>query len=407
MRRRVIFGLHLVAHVSLMPKGPPNLQLDRRLAKFAWLTWVIVWGVVSLLVGLHHDARNESIVYAASAQDWLGRRNLYAQNIGFNGQMGTEGFLYLPQSAILYTPFAVAGHPAGDIAWRAIGLALYATGIWRMARNFSTERALIVFTAATALAMPPALGALRNGQANLHIAGLMLHAAAELRRQRWGWAAFWLILGLAIKPIMLVMILLAAAAYRPLIWRLALGVGLLFLAPLSLANSHYVLSQYQTCWQVLKISSQPDRPFCNLQGLTWKLGLPLGHSQTLFQFLQLLTALATLWLCLHAARRWGEPMRAYIVLALAVCYLTLMNPRTEASSYVMLAPAIAVPAALLLLTLDRFAAGWAMVVLCVLLTCDGWAYRWTEYWLKPVVCCIFLLVLIGTVFQSPRTADQA
>jgi hypothetical protein len=372
----------------------------------ACLAWVIAWAVVSLLLWLQPDARNESIIYANAAQDWLARRGLYDKNIGTDGKMGIDGFLYLPQSAMLYVPFALRPHPWGDIAWRALGLALYATGIWRMARTFSTERALIIFTAATALAMPPALGALRNGQANLHIAGLMLHAAAELSLQRWGWATCWMIIGLAVKPIMLVMILLAAAVYRPLIWRLVVGMALLFLVPLAFANSHYVLAQYRSCWQVLQVSSQPCRPFCNLQGLVWKLGAPLSHTRTLFQVLQISTALLTLALCLLAARRWEEPIRAYLLLALAVCYLVLMNPRSEASSYVMLAPVIAIPAALLLLTLDRFPAGWAMVVLCVLLTCDGWAYRWTEYWLKPIVCLIFLILLIGAFFQSPQPQYQ-
>jgi len=389
-----------------MPKGPPNLKLDRRLALVACLAWVIAWAVVSFLLLLGHTDRNESIIYAGSAQDWLARRGLYDKNIGADGKMGIDGFLYLPQSAMLYAPFALPGHPWGDIAWRAVGLALYATGIWRMARNFSTERALIVFTAATALAMPPALGALRNGQANLHIAGLMLQAAAELRLRRWGWATCWLIIGFAIKPIMLVMILLAAAVYRPLLWRLIVGVALLFLVPLAFANPHYVLAQYRTCWQMLQVSSRPDRPFCNLQGLAWKLGAPLTQTQTLFQVLQILTALLTLALCLLAARRWSEPARAYAILALAACYLVLMNPRSEASSYVMLAPAIAVPAALLLLTMDRFTAGAALGVLCVLLTCDGWAYKWTEYWLKPIVCLIFLVLLIGAFFQARQPQYQ-
>jgi alpha-1,2-mannosyltransferase len=379
-----------------MPKAPPNLKLDRRLAALACAAWVIAWAIVSLLVSLHYTERNESIIYANSAQDWMARRGLYDRNNGI------DGFLYLPQSAMLYAPFALPGHPGGDIAWRAVGLALYATGIWRMARDFSAQRALIVFTAATAFALPPALGALRNGQANLHIAGLMLLAAADLRQERWAWATFWLILGFAIKPIMLVMILLTAAVYRPMIWRLLVGAAVLMLAPLASTNFHYVLSQYQGCWQMLKVSSQPDRPFCNLQGLAWKLGIPLSQSQTTFQVLAIAAALATLGLCLLGARRWGEPVRAYLLPALAAVYLVLLNPRTEASSYVMLAPMLAIPAALLLLTQDRYAPGWALVVMCVLLTCDGWAYRWTEYWLKPIVCLAFTVMLLRALFQPPR-----
>jgi len=384
-----------------MPKGPPNLILDRRLATLAWLAWIIAWAIVSFLVSLHYDQRNESIVYGRAGEDWMARRDLYSHNDG------GDGFLYLPQSAMLYAPFALPGHPAGDIAWRALGLALYATGIWRMVRNFSAARALIVFTAATAFALPPALGALRNGQANLHIAGLMLHAAAELRCERWAWATFWLMVGFAIKPIMLVMILLTAAVYRPMIGRLLVGAVVLMLVPLASADLHYALGEYRSCWQMLKVSSQPDRPFCNLQGLAWKLGVPLSQSNSTFQVLEVVGALVTLGVCLLAARRWGEPLRAYILPTLAAVYLVLLNPRTEASSYVMLAPMLAIPAALLLLTQDRFALGWVLVVLCVLLTCDGWAYRWTEYWLKPIIALIFVVLLVRALFQPPRPIDWA
>jgi hypothetical protein len=386
--------------VALMPRRPPNLHLDRRLASVAWLAWIIAWAIVSLLVWRQYDQRNESIVYSNAAQDWRARRGLYVNN------MGGDGFLYLPQSAILYIPFAAPGHPLGDIAWRALGLALYASGIWRMARTFSTERALIVFTAATALGLPPALGALRNGQANLHIAGLMLHAAAELRSQRWTAAVFWLVLGLAIKPIMLVMMLLSVLVYPSIIWRLLVGLAVLMLVPLALANPHYVLSQYESCWRMLTISSRPDRPFCNLQGLAWRLGVSLSASDATFHVLQVLGALAAAILCRWVVRRSTEPLRAYFLFTLAAIYLMFFNPRTEASSYVMLTPMLAVPAALLLLVHDRFAAGWTLVVMCVLLTCDGWAYRWTEYWLKPIVCLVFLVLFLRVLFQ-PRLLDSA
>lgn len=379
-----------------MPNSPPKLKLDRRLAMLACLAWVIAWAIVSLLVAVQYDQHNESIVYGRAGEDWMARRDLYAHN-----DLG-DGFLYFPQSAMLYAPFARAGHPAGDIAWRALGLGLYAVGIWRMARNFSAQRALIVFTAATAFALPPALGSLRNGQANLHIAGLMLLAADQLRNEHWAWATFWLILGLAIKPIMLVMILLAAAVYRPMIWRLLVGLVVLVLAPLASTDWHYALSEYRNCWHMLELSSQPDRPFCNLQGLAWKLGIPLSQSHATFQFLEVVGALLTLVVCLWAARRWGEPLRAFILPTLAAVYLVLLNPRTEASSYVMIAPMLGIAAALLLLTQDRFAAGWALVVLCVLLTCDGWAYRWTEYWLKPIVCLVCVLLLLRALLQPPR-----
>ena len=153
---------------------------------------------------------------------------------------------------------------------------------------------------------------------------------------------------------------------------------------------------------MLKLSSQPDRPFCNLQGLAWKLGIPLSQSHDTFQILQVVGALLTLVVCLWSARRWGEPLRAFILPTMAAVYLLLLNPRTEASSYVMLTPMLGIAAALLLLTQDRFASGWALVFLCVLLTCDGWAYRWTEYWLKPIVCLLFVVLLLRALLQPPR-----
>ena len=92
----------------LMPKRPQNLKLDRQLARFAALMWLVAWSLISILVWRRPLWRSDCGVYSTAALDWWAGKSLYAHNFGI------DGFLYLPQFALSYTPFALMGHPIGD-----------------------------------------------------------------------------------------------------------------------------------------------------------------------------------------------------------------------------------------------------------------------------------------------------
>jgi len=375
-----------------MPRQHPNLQIEKQLGVFAWVMWLIAFTVISAIVWpaplRHSDCWN----YYQPATDFWAGRNLYRYNIV------TDGFLYLPQFALIYTPFMRLGHPLGDIAWRGAGLSVLAVGLWRMSAALAPGRKWFIFALATAGTLPVAIASLRNGEANLHIAGMMLLAAVDLRARRWGWATFWLAGGLMVKPIMMVMLLLAGAMFRPMIARLVIALIIIAAAPFLFQSPHYVAEQYHDYARWMTLASQPQDLYCNIRGLLGKMGWTM--SQPVLRATGVLAALLALGLCLVAKRRTEESAAPMFLLGFAACYLMLCNPKTEANSYVILAPVIALPAAILLAIEDRPRAAIGLFFLSFLLVCDFWAYRPTENWLKPLTALIVMVLLLRQLFKG-------
>jgi hypothetical protein len=373
--------------IETIPSPLENRNLDRILAAIAWFCWILTLVIVSFMVWRRPEYRNECLVYGGAAHDWWTSTGLYTHNLGI------DGFLYFPQSALLYSPFAIIPRPASDLVWRAAGMALFASGLVRLSGWFAGPRKWAMFAVFTIVALPPAMACVRNGQANLHIAGMMLHTVLSLQQKRWGKAAFWLVIGVLLKPIMLVMLLLAAVWYWRLIPRLAIGLALAMLLPFAFQRPHFVLDQYIDFFHMTMISSNPNREFCNIHGLLattlrWTLS-----GQT-FQIIGLIAAAATLGIWLWTAPRQTEAARPLFLMAYTVCYLLLFNPRTQSNSYVMLAPLLGIAVTLAFYKFHRLGFGAILIVMIVCLTCDGWAYKWTENWLKPMECIVFTVMLI-------------
>jgi len=376
-----------------------NPLIERKLATAAWIGWLIFFTGVAILVAHKPDAHEDCHVYANASHDWWAGMDVYGRNHSI------DGFLYFPQFAILYTPFYLMGLLYGGLAWRALAWILYSTGVWRVSRILAPRNYLAVFALMTAAAMPQGIASLRNGQANLHIAGLMLQTAAELYQRNWWRATLWLVAGVVIKPIMIVMLLLSAAVYRPLIPRLVFGLILVAFCPFATQHADYVITAFRKYHDVLKVSSEPPNPYCNIRGLFWHMGWKM--SQSAFQVMSLLAAGVILLLCLQASWRRSESVRLYYLLGFAAVFLMLFNPRTESNSYVMLAPIVAFPAAVLVVVLNRPRPAMWLYVMSFMLLCDGWAYRWTENWLKPLTCVVMWGLLMWRLFEPPTDIELA
>jgi hypothetical protein len=395
-----------------MTKPITNAKQDRLLALIAFGFIALTFVTVSWLVLRKPFDHNECPIYVRACWDWWAGQGLYENNFGI------DGFLYLPQFVLLYSPFAVldpilknavGNQPIeilaiGDIAWRAVGVTLLMLGLWRAARAFAPEQPLALFNLLVFMSFPPAIASLRNGQANLHIAALMLLAAMDLSEKKWSRASLWLVVGFFIKPVMAVMILLAAVGYWKTIGRLAVGLVVGAFLPFAFQKPHYVARQFSSFIRITLASSTPDREFCNLHGLLARFGLSVAPTH--FKFLALATAGATLAIWLMAFRR-DEPFRAMFLYALSAGYVLLFNFRTESNSYVMLAPAVGIAAAMALYRFHEAAVGWLLIAIALCLICDAWGYHWTENWLKPLACIIFLLLVTFQILRNRKSKTPA
>ncbi|MGD9897120.1 MAG: glycosyltransferase family 87 protein [Candidatus Methylacidiphilaceae bacterium] len=352
---------------------------------FLWLGYLAILALVVAQAPEHAVTPT----YAAASQAWWQHRNLY-------DLQSVHGFLYLPQSAILYAPFGLLPPIPREILWRTTNLAILASALARLARFL--PRPSRSFVLLSLLTIPASLASARNGQTNLPLAGAMIHGFLEASNARWNRATLWLLLSLAYKPVAIVPYLLAGALYRRLLGSLLAGTTLFLALPWLFGPSGFVRDQYQLFFQKFLISGQPHEPgFSDLSGLLGVLRIPLAPFWLFF--CRALAALLTLLLGRIALRRY--PFHAALWLdGLSSAYLMLFNPRTEANSYVLLAPAAAV-FALWELSLGR--RGIALALMTIALGFGSSSYGpihgWTNLWFQPLLALGFLGYLALRCFR--------
>jgi hypothetical protein len=240
----------------------------------------------------------------------------------------------------------------------------------------------------------------------------MLLAVVDIARTRWWRVVLWLCLGVAVKPLVIVLALLVLVIDRPLSWRLLVGMVVTALFPFVTQHPGYVLEQYAAFWSSMTkavhvgaVDKGWTTPFNALQ----LAGVSVPEKlQTL---LRLAAAFGTLVLCWLSRRRHDAVRSAVFVFSLSVAYLMLFSPRTENNTYAMLGPAIAVFLAAAYLIEQQRGEG-------LLLSCMAGALlggRVIERvltphagtsWVSPLVATCFTVYLLVRFFRDMGEARQ-
>jgi alpha-1,2-mannosyltransferase len=350
--------------------------------------WVVFNLVVMIAVWRHPDVGSVVENYRDAAIGWWAGRDIYGQ--------GVDGFLYLPSFAVLYTPFAWLGEYWGDVLWRLVSAGTLTYALWRAIRFYLPRRSFEAFGYALLLILPAASAALRNGQATTLLVALMLLATVALAEQRWWRAAILMALGFAIKPLGIVLLLLAGALYPALRRRLALCVLVVTALPLLHPDPPAAWHIYGLGLDKVIASSMPGRwTWSDITGLLDQFGLQLSLLD--LTVLRVACAILTLSVGTIAIQRQAAKVAALDLFALAICYLMLMNPRTEENTYIMLAVVVALFAVILSRREGGSRRAWLLAAFCMALGCHAygnWIFRPTELWLKPLICLAFLPILL-------------
>jgi hypothetical protein len=212
----------------------------------AWTAWAALFLTISILIIAGSDHSVVSTYRDATIQ-WFAGGDIYTDT--------GHGFLYLPIAAILFAPFAWLPTAACEIAWRFVAIGGFAIGVRRLGRLLERGESDSTFAVLTLAALPPALACARNGQSTLIMAGLMMLACVNLAERRSGWAVLWATLAVALKPLAIVMLLLAPFMDRRLIGRVAIGLVIVLCLPFLTQRPSYVLDQYLKCGQMFRASS--------------------------------------------------------------------------------------------------------------------------------------------------------
>jgi alpha-1,2-mannosyltransferase len=361
----------------------------------AWLLWISLF-VVATTSSFAGHRRTVTHHYRAASEHWFQGQPLY----GNDG----DGFLYFPQSAILYAPFAFLPGDVGEILWRGVILFFFACGAFRLARLAGAESGTEFLPLTTMFCLPMAFSSERNGQATLIMAGLMMLATVELADKRWWRAAAYLSLGLAIKPLCLVLVLLAVLLYPATIWPMATCILIWGIVPFLTADGSYVVRQYLGCGNMLRLAADRGRDanWAQLFGMLQVGGIDVSASwQTIWRAIAAAGTLVFAW---YAQRRLPRSWAGIYCYALATCYLMLFNPRTENNSYSALAPVIGIFCCSDVLVHRKFLKATIYVVIS--LGIIGTYYAGIlltgpelTMWLAPLMGACFMFIVIANLLR--------
>lgn len=386
----------------ISPRGSASGKRLHSLPALHRLVFLLPAAAVLLLVlitlvrlALDHPDQSSFRVYASAVLAWWSGNNPYTSTSHIHG------FLYLPTSLVLFTPFALLGPTVGGILWCVLSAGLYVSGLFRMSRQLSSNWPWQVL-GVTFVAVWFSLKAnLPDGQAQVVITGSLLHAAADLKQTRWLPAAAQLALAVAIKPIALTAMGLAFVVYPPLRKWLLLTTLFAALLPFQYPDPNYVVTVYRTALMKLLFASSPERGawpwLADISTLLDAVGLPLNVICQLM--LRVVAALATLAIAIRA-RILDQWSTSFVLLTLSLVYLTLFNPRSESVSYVALTPAIGLSAGILLSRSSLAALGWLLLVAGVALGVP-WG-RSIDPWLKPAIALIYFALIASAVVWRYR-----
>jgi alpha-1,2-mannosyltransferase len=374
----------------------PGWLFDERRERVAWAIWGLVFSVFTVVSIVRPGMREVLHVYRNASIAWLSGQEIY------------PGIDYPPTFVILFTPFAKMPLSVSEVLWRALGMGIYVSSLWRLARMVESGPRKLFFLISI-LSVQAALGSIKNGQTNLLLAGAMAHASIDWAAARRLAAVGWLILATVAKPIAIVMLLLLAAADITLIPWIAGGLLLAGAIPLIFDSWSSVAHQYRAWYgDIVTIASSEENRFDDINGLFRTLHV---HVPAIWMMLlRLLAAVLTLAIWLVASRRMDQPRRALMLFGLAAAYLMLFNPRTESNSYVILSTAIAAWAAYFLVVQGR-RLGWLLVGLEAAMWNGAFGkliWLMTKLWLMPVVAALFFAVLLSEAWRSrPRKLQAA
>ena len=348
--------------------------------------------MISILIFLAPLQHTVIPIYHEAVQQWLAIKPLYVNS----------GMYYFPQFVFIFMPFDLLPVPLGDIIWCIFSTALFVWGLWRIITLAYPQKDKLLFYYATLIALTPSLGAVRNGQANVIFAAFAVHSAVCLARSQWWVASLCLLGAFFIKPIGLVMLLLAVLVYRPLIWRLCLGLLIFLVLPFLFTDPSYVLSQYQQAIKRLFAASLvTEHRFADLNGLLRTLGIGLTGSVS--QIIRIIAGLITAIIWFIGAQQLREPQRACLFQGLATTYLMLFNPMTEVNSYVIVAPFLALYAIRFLIIEGRPVLGWGLIFMGLSIGLFPEIFRSVDrnfgLWWSPIMMLIFGAILIYSVLS--------
>ncbi|TWU43229.1 hypothetical protein Q31b_22670 [Novipirellula aureliae] len=379
---------------------------------------------LGMIAFVNNPERSVSFHYERAAERWVGGESLYEHS-----KDSGHGFLYLPQAAILHTPYAfasaISGWPLfGDLLWRLFSWSMLAWATmrlssvifsdWRDSCGVSASTNRIDWRIALATSML-GLSCLRIGQSTLLMTAIMLLCLDCWYRERYPLCAALAVLAICVKPLAIVLPMLLFVVTPKTRKPLLFGGILALAAPFVLQSPTYVWQQYVDCVAMLRTASNAEviaywaQPFSMLS----QFGIDIP-SQFLHP-IRAAAALVVLVIVMAATRNLSRSRQVLWLFAWTGIYLMLFNPRTENSTYALIGPLYGWYIAKAELESRRIAGWFAFGLLILTMGSHEIGKHFTPAdgsanWLAPLCCCVLTAMLaiefLSEMKQTQQDADD-
>jgi hypothetical protein len=314
---------------------------DEKRRRTAWLTVITLWTalIIGVLIRSMLKPMSGTVfpIFHTAGDHWLHSKDLY----------DGHDYLYSPLVAALFSPLALLPLWLATLLWRTGVTAAYLIAVRAWLRNgtgrIPAKNHAVVFL----ILLPLSVGSINNAQANPLVIALVMFALIASRASRWALAALCIAAVTYLKIYPLAAGLLIAVLFPgKFTWRL--GVTLLALGALSLVlqKPSYVLEQYHS-WVTTRSVDERHFNVENRPRDLWTLLAACGIELNLrlYFFVQILGGVAIAALCLFGRlKKWGTDRLLTVIFTLVSCWMLLLGPATESSTYTILAPAISLAA---------------------------------------------------------------
>jgi hypothetical protein len=356
--------------------------------RFPWVGWAgwIAFCVIALARVTPRRFDSTFTVYIDAA------KRLWAQGPVYELH-SLGGYFYLPAGLLVYAPFTSMPPSLAAGFWLAVFAVVFTWGCYALMACLLPQganglKAWSLAGVVLLINIPAAWFNFKGVQSQIIMTGAMLLGAAASMRAQWLWATVWLFVAIVFKPLALVMALLCGALCPRMRLPLLIALAAIVALPFVFFDAGYLVQQDRDfvikLW--LTAAAPPeDWPFrADLITLLSALGISLPPLAALV--LRVIAGLGTLYLAWRVTKAGTLRSIGFALLILSCCYINLFTPRNEYLSFVLLTPALAALALLLLARDGGDGRGWLLIVAALVL--GMWWSLAIDAVLKPAIVVV-------------------
>ncbi len=366
-----------------------------------WIAWT-VWTVVVTLkifstVGKIPTTMSTLYQYVDFINTFWAKQPLYIPN-------DLRGFHYLPIMLILGTPLTWVKIQVAGAIFELFSVGFFTFSVWRIAQQLARFSPALIAGIILLASLMPMLVQMEFIQLQISMIAAMTCATAAGMRSDWRSFVIWLALAVALKPLSIVMLLLAAVTLPKTRVVLIASVVALVVVPFAFQDGTYLINEYANYIHQLSYITDAKAGDWETQAdiSTFLLAVGFNPSPLARLTLRLVAAFGTLVMVWRIAQLRIDRATSFALLIFSTSYIALFNPKQEIFSFLVVVPGVA---ALGLTYLGRNIADWRGWVWIGLAVAAGVRWGIKGVWLLPSIMIVIWIGLIILTLNPRRWCD--